>query len=982
MDWQTALAQLRARLPRQREAWGVRGSLRWLEQAMHARGANPSAVRNLIYRDIGTPQDRVALHAVLCALAGEVGLTLPPLARPVAAPLPPELELLGRSKRRAYKQFMASVRAGRDVRLTVSGPAGVGKTLLIEHLERELQQVDPPPQVRRLQLGASLEHGLALAPLDPALPYAVQAARQAAAAQAVLDELRADLPAVLLIRVTPGAAVSGVPARLPDGTGVSAGRWAAETLLRAAPPGVSVLLAVESASDLPDDLPGERIRLSLPTPSEARRYLMDRLGLPAGRADELVRQTGRHLDRLTLLAAARGAAGQGGPAASRLLADPAARQLLAALCASLPPDEPSAPASVLEAALGQPLSQLPVHLSALIDDVNPQTLRPVSAELLAEAREHLPAAELQAALTRLVDGTRGHPEHAIHHLRALATLDRWPEVVTWLDQHPERLDQAARLWPVARERAGGEAREGLARSVMTHHAMLGDYSHPQARDALFTLLDSPRASVRAWARVKLAESSMDAANVQAAQAQLQHPELRGPLDRPVQGDPWLQGAQADARLVEAALARWQGDLDLATRLAADPAVLHGGPYGTPARAALWRGLIAKDAGRWPEAMALLVGVPDDHPLLSARARYQEGDLRLRLGQPQAALNALEDAAGRLAVAGGTPDERARVEARIATALRRLGHPHPALQRSLQARALAQDVDSVLQARLSSEAIPVLLALFRPDEALQLAAGALALLERPGARRAEAEYRLRRTRYRAALAYLTRGLGLPYLPPFAGAVTDHPDLRQARRLLDRLLAEDGGGLDREQLLTFDILLSRALAEPDPLRALTFSTQALAMTDHPYAEAQARAARAEVRLRQGDADAALADINRGHALLRRVASGLGDTQLPDPGLQALLLALEARTALLHAPDLPTLRWLEQALSPAELAPFRSQVWRDVGRQLELLDPEAVVRTLRQLWPTWTAPTLRLPDALAWQQDHQDNGVPAADYTTTLV
>ncbi|MGM9322274.1 hypothetical protein, partial [Deinococcus aquaticus] len=70
MDWKAVLADLRAHLP---PAGGgqARGSLRWLEGQMRGSGASPSSVRNIIYRDIGTPADRAALRAILTELARE-----------------------------------------------------------------------------------------------------------------------------------------------------------------------------------------------------------------------------------------------------------------------------------------------------------------------------------------------------------------------------------------------------------------------------------------------------------------------------------------------------------------------------------------------------------------------------------------------------------------------------------------------------------------------------------------------------------------------------------------------------------------------------------------------------------------------------------------------------------------------------------------------------------------------------------------------
>lgn len=89
MDWKAALADLRAHLPPVREEGGVRGSLRWLEAQMRARGANPAAVRNIIYRDVGTSGDKAVLRAVLAELAQEAGRPLAETSSPVAPPCPP-----------------------------------------------------------------------------------------------------------------------------------------------------------------------------------------------------------------------------------------------------------------------------------------------------------------------------------------------------------------------------------------------------------------------------------------------------------------------------------------------------------------------------------------------------------------------------------------------------------------------------------------------------------------------------------------------------------------------------------------------------------------------------------------------------------------------------------------------------------------------------------------------------------------------------
>lgn len=833
------------------------------------------------------------------------------------------------------------MRGGRAPRLTVTGRAGAGKTVLLEHLERALRAL-PDLDVVRLNLTGDGSAELALAPSGTS--YAEVAQAQGNAARAVFPLP----PGALLVRVTADFTFGGQPPRLPDGSPGSPAAWAAEHLLRRAPLGVAVLLALEDTAGL-EDLPAEVISLKPPTPAEARAYLMARLGITRERADELVRSTGRHLDRLTLLATR----GPEDVTPARLLADPDVRRLAAALSGL---GGEGVLEVALAAALGGSVHALPPHTRALLKEEEGEW-RPVPS--LRGALPHVSGAERDRALRRLLAAPSA-PDLVPARLAALAALGEWWGLAAHMQSVPDDARHLPPLWPQVRSGAVGESREELARAVVAHHAGRGEYDEPCARDALFTLLESPDPVRRAWARVKLAESSVDAGNFEAARTQLGHPDLALSRSTEVAVDPWTAATRADALLVEAALARWQGDLEAATRAVSDPRTGHGG-----ARAHLWRGLIAKDAGHWAEALQHLHLVPEGSPLLSARALYQEGDLRLRLGQPLAALKDLNAAAVRLEMAGAGAEERARALARAATALRRLGRPGEGWKQLQAALALLPgeegrpERDSVPRARLLSEGLPILLALGRPGEALSSAAHALARLSRPGPRRPEAEYRRRRTVYRVALAYLTRGLGRPYLQPFFGASHDHPDLAQARALLDARLARSHGASDREQVLRFDARLSRALAEPDAAQAREFVLQALDMTDHPYAEAQARALEADVYLRTGQEEAALGAINRAHALVRRVQVGLPGTHDPDPGLLAGLLALEARATVGDGER--TLRWLRDALAEPLLAPFCAGVWAEAGRALEERHP-APEGVLRALHPAWEPGTFRIRDALS--------------------
>ena len=938
MDWKSVLADLRRHLPPPASGRQQRGSLRWLEAEMRGRGANPAALRNIVYRDIGTARDKAALHGILSDLARETGRDLPAGdAVAVPAAVPDTLELLGRSKKRAYKQFLAGVRAGRAPRLIVTGRAGAGKTVLLDHLDRALRTADVA--VTRLLLSGDAT--------NVSTPYTGRGSSYAEIAQAQVDALRVALPAAgaVLIRVTDDLQIGGHPPRHVDGTPASPAGWVAATVLTHLRPGVAALIATESRRGL-QDVPAEVIDLRPPSSAEARTYLMTTLGIARHEADTLVRETGRHLDRLTLLVSLR----SGDIDAGNIRSDPDTRRVVEAGAAlnavNLRDPHAAWPAALVTAALGTDPQELPPHARALLRPADDRGFSPTP--VLRAAWDAAGRPETDAVHARIVATTE--PALAAYRLAALAHLGDWAAVCAAVQAHPDDARHLPPLWPLIRRAGSLPEREQLARAVVMHHAGRGEYREPALRDALFTLMESPRDPVRAWARVKLAESSLEIGMVDSARRQLEHPDVVGMDAR----DPWGVAAQADALLVHAALARWEGDLDAATRAVSDPRTAVGGP-----RALLWRGLIAKDAGRWDDALVALQGVPVSSPLLSARARYQEGDLRLRLGQPQAALDALLDAAARLDAAGGSAEEASRVLARSATALRRLGRPAEGLSQLGRALERVPDdprrrPDRVVRARLHSEGVPILLALNRPDDAMAEAARALSLLERSEARPAETRYRERRTRYRLALAYLTRGLGVPYLPPLGGPHRDHPDLAQARTLLDALIHAQTPGGDRETILTFDMHLSRALAEPDSAAALDSTEAALALARHPYEEAQARSQRAEARLRAGQVEAALADINRAHALLRRV-QGPG---APDPGLCAQLVTLESRATI--GEGVATLTWVRGALDDPALRPFQVGVWRDIGAALEATRPDAA-SVVRAFVPGPVLEALRPADAL---------------------
>ena len=126
----------------------------------------------------------------------------------------------------------------------------------------------------------------------------------------------------------------------------------------------------------------------------------------------------------------------------------------------------------------------------------------------------------------------------------------------------------------------------MAAALVRYRAVLGQYAHPEVEEALALL------------------------------AQAEDPRLR-----------------ASAALMRAAVERWKGDYEKAARYAERAAELSVAPF-LKDRVQLWRGLVAKDLGRYEEALTALAQVGHD-PLLLGRARYQMGDLLMRLGSPEA-----------------------------------------------------------------------------------------------------------------------------------------------------------------------------------------------------------------------------------------------------------------------------------------------------------------------------------------------------------
>lgn len=937
-DWSEQLRSLRAALPARREDGLTVGSLRWLETELGRRGGNPAALRNIVYRDIGTPGDKQLLRDILRDLEREAGLEAQALPFPAPGPTPPEppdeASHLSLGKRRLYRRFLAEVRRGKPARMLVVAAPGAGKTILVDALAAALPgslrlrlESDFAPELTRLAALLNVDAERVAAPLsalDERAAFAVNGALQHDLSRALSAAL-ADAPEhALLLRVGERATLGGHPLRLPDGQVTTPGGWVWHHLLapleRRGPP---LLVALSSSEGLPAHLGAYREVLPLPTPSleDARKFVRAKLAhLPPPDVERIVRQAGRDYDALgllTLLAAVHQGAVPDAPLPP--LRDPQLRAFLQVMDVCFPPEFPEVDLPFFEALLGESLSRRRELERAFLEVAGQRArpTRPGLASRLLSGVAPLKALHTRALVLALEAGDHARAfHHALHG-------EHWEELLA-LPLTGTVLDQA---WQVAQR---GElplgVREHLARQLAADYALRGQYHHPEMQAALDLLAQSPDGGTRAWAAVKRAEAHIDDAQYAEARAEL----ALLPGTDPV--------TQAEHALSRAAVARWEGQaeeakacLNEAETHAAQPAARNDAALQNKVR--LWRALAAKDLGLWTEAIPLLEGVVQGSaasPLQRARAAYQLGDSLMRLGQQQRAHDSLTTALNSLKAHRAAPEELSHAAARLGSVLRRLGQLHDA-ERFLQ-EALDCAPDDFTRARALSEIVPLYAAQGRVAPALTAGRTAWAIFrDAEHSRPSEARYRRLRTEYRVALTYLTRGLQRPYLHPLGGATQDHPDLHHARTLLRRVDAEvPPHAADRLASLRVDTALALALATPDPQEATDHAVRAVQAAGHAYHRAQARIGLAEALLRAQNPTHALHEINRAYAAARQAARTTGDQNWNEPGLQAWLTALEFVATY---PEDPHSAWdmAHQALQDPQLRPYRKVLAAQLTRDL---------------------------------------------------
>ncbi len=203
---------------------------------MAERGGRAGTVRNILYKDLGSPEEKERLYGLIADLYREVGLKPPP--PPAELFLESARKVLGRDKRRIFRRFLKELEAGERPQMVVVGGPATGKGVLLSALARALSAL-PHQEPHLLNLGGEVAQALVplaealevgeevrglLAQLSPTQPYALQGALQ----QEVLTLLAQALNGQgrpLLLRAEAEGTLEGLPLRGPEGTQKGLAAW-------------------------------------------------------------------------------------------------------------------------------------------------------------------------------------------------------------------------------------------------------------------------------------------------------------------------------------------------------------------------------------------------------------------------------------------------------------------------------------------------------------------------------------------------------------------------------------------------------------------------------------------------------------------------------------------------------------------------------------------------------------------------------------
>lgn len=1000
--WRKLFEEVRRAAGNRRDELGVQGSINWLRQQMERRGANPNVVRNIIYRDKGRLADKRALFEILGKLWEECGrgkLKAPEIEVLLAHGSGSESDtvaLLGREKRRAYREFVGGVRAGVFPKLLVTGRPGSGKTLLIDYIQEALEAAPKAAdRIVRLEFGsgqlATTLTRLALAVGVPAEvieaklvkvgssgAFAVQADAQAEVARVILEAIRtSERPLVLLAHVSRTSAqeerLGSTLLRLntPEVPRVSAAEWLWMSLFDPLSRLPSVALLV-SMSDVPARAMAtlgafdEPVRLSPPTVSEARRYVRHRLPhLDSGQQEAVVRRAGRSFEELrtlTLLAQVRGPAGDlvgevnsqhVAQLASLVVAagDERLRDFLSAVAALSVVDFPTFTTSALAFVRTEKAEPNALEL-AFLDPVPPapDRYRPFSREFGRQLRQALVVNDPErfrnysrraADFYRPERGAAQPAEASNRHLHHLFDARDWPALAERIDEDGLQQSLVRPLWEAARAELGsGKLFESMAYQVAGHFVRLGAHDHPMSQQAFTALETSDSEQLRSWALIQRAEGAVLRGQVKTAQ------EL---LDRcSAHGD---QLRQAEAALVRASISRWRSELDEAARLIeeiARPKLRSGIKAGRASRvahakAAVWAGLIAKDRGDLETALREFESVDRGDELIDARVAFQRGDVLLALGRFDAALEALDEAVRLARLSDALITEQTRFLSRRATLHRKRGNLELARADFESVRAIISGGDewagdserAFWLARSENERALLLMALGEHQKAIQLLESNMHTFESYGEHlRVDSSYRVLRGTLRLGRAYLFRALGQPYRLPYFRNVDEVPE---------------GADLRHARALVESVRQVVAEKWPGrlhwPLRRDTRILTSLLCSDPAKAATQARCALSEARfsyqVAESRAHVALALLRSGdtYGALEEISQGqtaletlMTEQESSDVGLSSWLVGLEIQASMKAGQTERAARAVAAILRTDRYRPYQQTLLRIFGEAVE--------------------------------------------------
>ncbi len=1056
--WRAIFEDVRRAAANQRDEHGVMGSINWLRAQMEQRGANPNVVRNIIYRDKGKLPDKRVLFEILNDLwtsRGQPQLHVPELEILLAPGNGNEhevLQLLGREKRRAYRSFVQGVRTGAFPKLVLSGRPGSGKTLVTDYIQQALE-IAPraADRIVRLEFNGT-DLGTALVRLGSAMDvplevmesrlvkigsssaFAVQADAQADVARTILDAARRFQGSqVLLLHVSQSLggqdALLHAPLRLnsSDVPRVSASEWLWLSLFEPLSRLPASALLV-SMSDLPVRARqrlgqfAEPVKLTPPSASEARRFVRARLPhRPANHHEEIVQRAGRSFEELrtlTLLAEIRDpAAVRREPVSEKSMtqlaqlvessSDPRLRSFLASVAVLSLPEFPHFRADVLAALRDAVQGEMNALEAAFLDPVPgaQQAYRCFSRQLARCLRETLAASDHETYRTEHDRAARVYRaeaqadpsgEAATRYLSHLFEARNWDELTLWMHEHVTQQSLVRRLWLAA----GSELPEGpqlqrLALHVAKHYVTRGSYQHQDARDAFSVLAGADDVDVRVWTALQRIEGLVLRAQFEQAETLL----ATLPTPRAAR-------LKAEAALANAAIARWRGSLNEAERLVAEEvsgnlASAEDGPDADSARARaqLWAGLIAKDRGDLRAALTSFTAVKLADDLMVARVAFQRGDVLMRLGYFDRALEAFDTAVERAQRSEALVAEQTRYLARRGTVHRRRGEvvaadaDFGAARRILRGVSTADVLDRLeladeaeydfWRARVDDEASLNLLAQGRYDEAVLLLDHNVQRFRRyASANGVDATYRILRSTLRLAVGYGCRGVSQPFRRPFAVSPALERtglDLDHARRLFTHIIQRVETADDRLRLGTLyrDALLSANLFALNGQDSLDLALRALPSSGYPYQRAQVHAHAAVGALRSANAEVSEDHVRAASEALAATlqAAPPGPDGAPERGdleLAAWLVSMDACAALVRGDVEAAGVRLAGGLQRPELVPHHEAMLREVGGAAERADLADSLRAsalgeLLGLYPDAGTQPLRFSDALVarWQR-----------------